>query len=164
MRFGLALLAFLLGGCSGGNFAATGWPFDPVEFFTGHTRGHATLRLLTGSHHGVSVESYGATDHRGGLRLAQIVREDGKPERERQWILRPAGNNRWRGTLSDAEGPVEVERTPWEVTISYRMHNGAHVEQHLQRPPGGIVENHMIVSRFGIRLATLDERIRKAAK
>ena len=51
---------------------------------------------------------------------------------------------------------------PSEVIISYRMQNGAKVEQHLQRPPAGVVENHMMVTRFGIRLATLDEQIRKA--
>jgi hypothetical protein len=42
------------------------------------------------------------------------------------------------------------------------MKNGARVEQHLQQErPAGTVSNHMTVSGFGVRLATLDERIRK---
>ena len=162
MKAAWPLLACALGGCSGGNVATTGSPFDPVKFFTGRTHGDATLRLIGGSHRRVSIDSFGAPDRHGGLKLDQVIREQGKPPRERSWLLRPAGSNRWTGTLSDAQGPVDVERTSSEVTINYRMRNGARVEQHLQQPPTGVVENHMIVSRFGIRLATLDEHIRKA--
>jgi hypothetical protein len=44
---------------------------------------------------------------------------------------------------ADAKGPVEVERMPGEVVITYRMKNGANLEQHLQLPPGGIAQNHI---------------------
>ena len=79
----------------------------------------------------------------------------------RKWILAPEGKDHWTGTLTDAEGPVRVDRTATDVVIRYRMHGGAEVEQHLQRPPNGIVENHMTVTRLGIRLAALDEQIHK---
>jgi hypothetical protein len=158
---GAALVACALAGCSGSDVATTGWPFDPVQFFAGHTQGDALLRMVTGSSHRVSVDSRGVPDGHGGLVLDQIIRESGKPERTRRWVLRPAGPNRWTGTLTDAAGPVAVERTPADVAIRYTMHNGDKVEQHLQLPPGGVADNHLTVSRFGIRLATLDEKIRK---
>jgi len=156
-----ALLACVLGGCHSNHTATTRWPFDPVAFFTGHTHGEAALRMITGARHRVSIDSYGVGDGHGGLRLDQGIREEGKAPRARLWILHPSGPNRWSGTLTDAKGPVEVERMPSEVVITYRMKNGANVEQHLQLPPGGIAQNHMEVTRLGLKLAALDERIRK---
>lgn len=144
--------------------AVTGSSFDPVHFFSGHTRGDATLNLITGAKRHVSVDSHGLPDGHGGLRLDQTIREEGKPARSRRWLLKPASTDHWTGTLSDADGPVAVERTPADVIITYRMTNGAHVEQHLRMPPGGVVENRMAVSRFGIELASLDERIRKVGR
>ena len=161
MKRALALLAFLPAACDSSSVAVTGWSFDPVQFFAGHTQGDATLRLVTGGRHHVSVDSHGTPDGHGGLVLDQTIREQGSKTRTRRWILHPEGANRWSGTLTDAAGHVAVERTPTDVAIRYRMKNGAHVEQHLQQPPSGAVLNHMTVSRFGIRLATLDERITK---
>lgn len=142
----------------------TGGPFDPIRFFTGHTTGAAKLRLITGATRSVAVDSMGTPDGHGGLVLDQTIREQGKSARVRRWILHPAGPGRWSGTLTDASGPVLVERTPSDVTIRYRMKNGASVEQHLQLPPGGVASNHFSVERFGIEIATLDERIRKLSK
>ena len=163
MKRAFAFLAFALAGCSGSgsDVPATGWPFDPLQFFTGHTQGQATLHLVTGTSRRVLVDSHGTPDRHGGLVLDQVTREAGKPASSRRWVLRPAGPNRWSGTLTEASGPVSVERTPAAVVIRYTMHNGANVEQHLQMPPGGVVDNRLTVSRFGIRLATLDEKIRK---
>lgn len=149
-----------LGACKDST-PVTGWPFDPVEFFAGHTQGEAKLQTLTGRSHAVSVDSVGKSDGRGGLILKQKIVEDREPPRIRTWTIRPTGPNHWSGTLTDAAGPVSVERTSADVTIRYRMRNGASVEQHLEKPPGVVVDNHMTVSRFGIRLARLDEQIRK---
>jgi hypothetical protein len=153
----------MVAGCDGSKVAATGGPFDPIQFFAGHTRGDATLRLITGSSHRVSVDSHGIADGHGGLILDQAIREEGKQPRTRRWNLHPAGANRWAGTLTDAKGPVVVERTSADVTIRYSMPNGAKVEQHLRRSPGGPVDNHLTVSRIGLRLATLEEQIRKVS-
>jgi len=160
-----ALLATLIvGGCSDSNVDLAGSPFDPVQFFTGRSHGDATLQTIVGRPSTVSVDSLGTPDGRGGIVLQQTVRQQGKAARVRKWTLTPRGPSRWSGTLSDAAGPVVVERTASDVAIRYRMKNGARVEQHLKLQPGGVAQNHMTVSRFGLTLATLDERIRKAAK
>lgn len=160
MKRAIAVVGVVLGGCSS-NPEVTGWPFDPVQFFTGHTHGEARLRLVTGASRHVSVDSVGTPDGHGGLILDQSIREGVQPARSRQWVIRPAGPNHWTGTLTDATGPVAIERTRTDVVIRYRMKSGGEVEQHLQLPPGGRAWNHMTVSRFGITVATLDEQIRK---
>ncbi len=162
MKRVLGLLICTLFGCdSSTRTPVTGWPFDPVQFFAGHTRGDAKLHLITGATRQVSVDSIGTPDGHGGLVLKQTIAEQGSSPRVRQWVLHPAGTNRWTGSLTDARGPVLVERTRNDVTIRYRMKNGAEVEQHLELPPGGFAVNHMSVSRFGIQVAALDERVRK---
>lgn len=156
------LVACALAGChQRSQFPAEGGSFDPVEFFTGHSTGKATLHLITGATRPVAVDSMGTPDGHGGLVLVQKIGEGSKPPRVRRWVLNPAGTNHWSGSLTDAKGPVEVERTPTDVTIRYRMKSGPEVEQHLKMVAGGAAENHMSVTRFGVEVATLDERIRK---
>ena len=159
------LLACLLGGCAQRNAdSAPGTSFDPVEFFSGHSVGDAKLHLITGATHQVDVDSVGTPDERGGLVLDQAIREQGKAPRSRRWVLHPNGSNKWSGSLTDAKGPVEVERTPSDVVIRYRMKSGPQVKQHLKLAAEGVADNHMSVTRFGVEVATLDERIRKVPK
>jgi hypothetical protein len=160
-RAAALLFALAVSACENNQLAATGSPFDPIHFFADHTGGTATLHTITGSSHAISVDSHGRPDGQGGLALDQRVDEQGKLARTRRWVLHPAGPNRWTGTLTDSAGPVAVERTASDVVIRYRMHSGANVEQHLALVGRGVALNHMIISRFGLRLATLDERIRK---
>lgn len=160
-KFLPAVLLAATASCNSNPVAVTGWPFDPLQLFTGHTRGRAQLHLITGASHAIAVDSHGTPDGHGGLVLDQTIGEQGHAPRVRRWLIHPAGANRWTGTLTDADGPVSIQRTRADVVIRYRMHNGSKVEQHLDAPPGRPVDNHMTVTRFGVRLAWLDEQIRK---
>lgn len=162
-RFAAALLLLAVTGCSSQS-PTTGWPFDPIAFFSGRTHGEATLHVLLRGSHRIVVDGIGKSDGHGGLILDQRIREEDKAPRVRRWVLHPAGPNRWTGTLTDAQGPVTVESTASGVHIHYRMHSGPQVEQWLQRPPNSAVSNRLTVSRWGIRLAWLDETIRKRAQ
>jgi len=156
-----ALLMLLLAGCSS-DVPTTGWPFDPIQFFSGRTQGDATLHIVFGGSRHIVVDGLGEPDGKGGLALIQRIAEQGKRPRVRRWVLHPAGPNRWSGTLTDAKGPVTVARTPADVSIRYRTHSGQDVAQTLERRSGRGVENHLTVSKWGIRLARLDETITKA--
>ena len=81
------LLTCSLAACSSSSdVALTGWPFDPVEFFTGHTHGQATLKLITGASRHVSVDSDGLFDGKGGLVLDQLIIEQGSRPIPRDWF------------------------------------------------------------------------------
>ena len=106
MRRAALLFACVLGGChESSQTPDAGGPFDPVQFFSGHSIGEAKLHLITGAQRQVSVDSMGTPDRHGGIVLDQAIREEGKPPRSRRWVLHPAGDNRWSGTLIGRQGP-----------------------------------------------------------
>jgi hypothetical protein len=76
--------------------------------------------------------------------------------------MRQIGPGRFTGTLTDAVGPASIEVAGARATIRYRMKGGLDVSQQLALQPGGrTVLNRLTVTKFGIRVATLDETIRK---
>jgi len=101
-------------------------------------------------------------DRAGALVLDQIVEEEGKPARRRQWRLVRAGANRVTGTISDASGPVTGELAGNVLHLRYRSAEGPSVEQWITFHAGGrTAHNRMIFRRFGLSVATLEGTIRR---
>ena len=142
--------------------AQTPTPFDPVAFFTGTTRGHGTLKELIGREKRTQTVSVGRVEKDGWLVLDQKVAVEGDPVRQRHWRLKKTGPGRYSGTISDAKGPVEAEVAAQSVRIRYVMKGGIKVEQILTPLPGGqTLNNHSTFKKFGMKVATLTERIEK---
>src|ERR1043165_2170331 len=78
----------------------------PEQFFVGRTEGEYTVQVMLSGRHSVRDHGRGHVDRAGVLVLEQVVEEEGKPARRRQWRLVRAGANRVSGTISDARGPV----------------------------------------------------------
>jgi Protein of unknown function (DUF3833) len=137
-------------------------PFDPVAFFTGSTHGQGTLKELLGKEKRTSAQSVGRVDKDGWLILDQKVIVEGDPVRQRRWRLKQTAPGRYGGTLSDAKGPVQVEVSGQSVRIRYVMKGGIKVDQTLTPLPGGrAVNNSATFRKFGMKVATLTERIEK---
>lgn len=164
MKFAIAGAALALAGCAQSSPLPTDPKarLDPIAFFTGHTHGDAILQKAFSPAVRVSVNSVGRADGHGGLILDQTVREGSKAPRRRRWLFRSDGHGGYRGSLTDAAGPVEFTVAGPRATIRYRMKNGMEVEQQLavQRDPR-LVLNRLTVTKFGLGVATLDEQIRK---
>ena len=136
---------------------------DPIQFFAGSSEGTATLEKIFSEPEPVRVASGGVTDKAGRLILHQIIQEGDKPSRKRRWIMQRVSAGRYTGSLTDATGPVAVRTSGPRAFIDYRMKNGMDVHQELALQTGGkVVLNRLTVSKFGIRLAQLDETIRKS--
>ena len=164
MRFAIACTVLALAGCMQSSVlpADAGALFDPIAFFDGHTQGNATLRKLFGEPVGVRVDSIGRSDGHGGLILDQTIREGHTAARQRRWVFRADGPGRYSGSLTDAAGPVEFVVAGPRAFIRYRMKNGLDVEQRLAlQRDHHLVSNQMIVTKLGLRVARLDEQIRK---
>lgn len=137
-------------------------PFDPVAFFTGVTEGRGELRQLLGKAQKTSTHSVGRVDKDGWLILDQKVMVEGDPVRQRRWRLKQTAPGKYRGTLSDAKGPVEVDMRGGQVHIRYVMKGNIKVEQELSPQPGGrSVINRGTFRKFGMKVAIMKERIDK---
>lgn len=135
---------------------------DPVAFFTGHAEGRASLQELLSGPRPLQVHSDGRADGMGGVFLVQRIEQQDRPERTRSWHLVPAGPGRFTGTLTDANGPVEATVDGPRLHIRYPMKGGLEVVQTLTLgPDGSSLDNRMSVTKFGLRVAHLEELIRK---
>ena len=135
--------------------------FAPERFFVGRTEGVGTVRVIMSGSHAVRVESRGRMDG-NALILDQVVREEGKPVRNRSWRLVRQSPTRFSGTLSDARGPVTGEVAGNVLRLRYRSAEGPSVEQWITLQPGGrTARNRMVFRRFGITVATVEETIRR---
>jgi hypothetical protein len=142
--------------------AAVSASFDPVSFFTGSSHGDGRFHQVLSSPHGVQVDSSGRRLPDGALMLTQQIAEDGKAPRTREWVMRPNGPGRYTGSLTDAVGPVQISVAGPRAEVRYAMKKGLKVTQELALQPDGLtVLNHLEVHKLGVRVAWLDETIRK---
>ena len=136
--------------------------FDPVAFFTGPTHGDGKLDQIMKGVRTVTVDSVGWPEKNGSLTLTQRIAMQGDPPRSRVWKFRMVAPGRYTGSLSDASGPVETVAIGRAIRIRYPMKGGLQVEQWLIALPGGrAIDNRMTVTTWGMRVATLRERIEK---
>jgi hypothetical protein len=159
--FALALTAAAAGAAAVQLPAGSGVKLDPIAFFTGRSQGEGTVDTLLGRPVTLLVTSVG--EKQGDtLILDQTIREGAKPPRVRRWIMRPVAPGRYTGTLTDAEGPVNVTVAGPRAAIRYRMRGGLDVDQLLTlQGDGGTLLNRLHVKKFGVRVAAVEETIRK---
>jgi hypothetical protein len=136
--------------------------FPVLRFFEGRTEGRGKLELAFGSPGSIGVQSRGRIEPDGTLVLRQIIEQSGKPARQREWRMWEVSPGRYAGTLTDASGPVKGKVSHNRLHLSFRMKGGLDAEQWLTLEPGGrSVRNIMVVRKFGLTVAAVDETIRK---
>ncbi len=124
--------------------------------------GVGTLKIVLHAPATTHVTSVGRVDSDGVLALDQHIEQQGKPARDRQWRIRPLGNGRYTGTLTDASGPVTGETEGNRLHLHFPMKGGMRVDQWLTLSADGqVAQNHLIVRKLGVTVAILDETIRK---
>lgn len=165
LRALLLPLALLLTGCVPVPRVAAPPPaaaaFPVIAFFTGPTEGEGILRVATRDERRIWVTSMGRVEG-GELRVEQLVREEGKPPRQREWRIREIAPGRFAGSLSDAAGPVTGVAMPGRLTLRFPMRGAMQAEQQITLSGDGrSARNILTVRRFGLTLAVLDETIRR---
>lgn len=162
----LACVALALAGCvslpKGQPVTATTPVFDPIAFFSGRTEGRGTLQKLFSSPVSVTVRSQGTVDEAGIFIIDQEILEGEKPPRSRSWRIAQLGDNRYSGSLSDAQGPVTISVDGNQMQISFVMKGGFPVDQKIVLAADGqSARNVMVIKKLGLRVAVLDENIVK---
>ena len=135
---------------------------DMTAFFSGRTHTENVLKIVFKRPARLVVDSVGGRGDRGDFVLLDTVREEGKPVRERKWIMRPVGPNRFTGSLTDATGPVDVTVSGRQAVIRYTMKGGLKVVQQMDlQADGRTLSNHVDVRKFGLKFASVDGTVRK---
>ena len=135
--------------------------FAPIAFFAGRTAGDGRLKVVLSRERAVRVASQGEIGPDGTLTLVQHIEEEGKPPRTRRWSLRPTDHG-FAAELSDAVGPAAVTVSGNVLHIRFKARGGLAMEQWLAVQPGGrTARNQLVVRKFGMRVAVLDETIRR---
>lgn len=136
--------------------------FDPVAFFTGSTVGVGLFKKLLSPTKRTLVRGSGTVRPDGILVLDQTVAIDGEPTTNRRWLLRQVAEGQFRGSLSDATGPVTAQVTGRILRVHFTMKGGMKVDQVITAAPNGeSARNHMKISKFGATVATISETIRR---
>lgn len=164
MRHAFLIPLILLSACAGSpppNADAGAAPFPVLTFFSGRTEGRGVLKIAFRSPQQIIVHGRGRVEN-GTLLLDQSVGQAGKPIRDRQWRMREVSRGHYTGSLSDATGRIKAEADGNRLHLTFRMKGGLDAEQWLVLAPDGkSAHNYMAIRKFGVRVATLDETIRK---
>lgn len=132
------------------------------RFFAGRTEGSGTVRIVLSGTSAVRSQGRGRILPDGSLSLDHVVHQEGEPERRRTWHMRRSGPGRYTGTISDARGPVSAEVHGNRVHVTYRTREGYSVDQWITfNADGRTASNQMTFRRMGVRVATLQETIRR---
>ncbi|MEA1086335.1 DUF3833 family protein [Sphingomonas sp. CD22] len=158
--------ATLVTGClpAGGRIAAPAATpvFDPIAFFRGATHGTGMLAVVFHHRQTTDVRGFGTVQDDGSIQLDQDVMRDGAKPQHRTWRLRATTPGHYAGTLTDAVGPVVADATGNQLHIRFAMKGGLRVDQRLAlQPEGRVALNRMTVTKLGIVVARLDERIER---
>src|SRR4051794_7853536 len=136
---------------------------DMTGFFAGKSHAENVIKIALHAPHKLIVDSVGGRNKEGEFVLIDTVREEGKPERTRTWMMRQVSPDHFTGVLSDADGPVDVILRGDSATISCMMKDGhlKIVQQVELQGDGKTLSNHVIAKKFGLTFAHVDGTIHK---
>jgi hypothetical protein len=136
--------------------------FDAIAFFDGHTEGNGTLTKLFAKPKPTRVRSTGRMEGRS-LIVDQTLMDSSGPPTRRQWRIHETGPGHYAGTLSNSTGGAIVgEVSGNRLHFAFKMKGGLTIEQWLTLAPDRrSARNVMTVTKLGLRVAALDEDIRK---
>jgi Protein of unknown function (DUF3833) len=161
LRPAIAIAALSVVGAASAAAAAPPAKLDMIDFFTGRTHGENTLNQPFVGPTPLIVDSVGRKDGNEFV-MIDTVREGKKPVRTRKWVMRESGPNHYKGTLTDATGPVDIAVGGNGAVIRYTMKGGLKIEQVLElQPSGRALKSTVIARKFGMRFATATGTIRK---
>jgi hypothetical protein len=144
--------------------AAANISVDPMHFFVGRTETVGQVKVMFHKGYATRSTGQGRIQPDGSLLLVQQVFDAGKPPHERRWRVRQTGPGRYAGTMSEAVGPVTIDRIGDRYRFRFRMVGRLSVEQLLVPLAGGRAASSSVkVRKFGMVVATTDGIVRKIA-
>ena len=135
---------------------------DPLRFFEGRTETQGTVKVMFHRPYRTRSIGDGRIAPDGTLVLVQHVQDDGKPPHDRRWLVRRTAPDRFSASMTDAVGPVIIDKVGERYRFRFRMKGNLSAEQMLTPLPGGrSARNSLKVKRMGFTVATTEGTIRK---
>lgn len=135
---------------------------DPLRFWEGRTETVSTIKVVMKKAMRSRSIGRGTIKSDGSLDLVQRVEDEGKPVRERRWTIRPAGANRYIGTMNEATGPVVIDAIGDKFRFRFKMKGNLAVEQWITPNAGGKSgTNQLTIKKMGVTVARSEGTIRK---
>jgi hypothetical protein len=135
---------------------------DPLRFFEGRTETRGTVKVMFRKPYASRSIGVGRIEQDGSLTLVQRVEEEGKAPHERRWRVRRNGPDHFIASMSEAVGPVAIDRIGDRYRFRFKLKGNLRAEQILTPLPGGrSARNSIRVKRMGMTVATTEGTIRK---
>lgn len=125
-----------------------------LHFFVGTTESASTTKVILQKPFVTHSLGRGKINPDGSLDLVQHVKEQGGREFDRRWQLHQVAPGRFTGTMSEASGPVTVDKIGDRYRFRFAMKGNLAVEQWLtpQRDMTS-AQTQLTIRRFGIAVA-----------
>jgi hypothetical protein len=161
-RLALVAPVFLLASASAA--MSMSMPVDPLRFFVGRTESVGRVKVMFQKNYATHSTGVGRIEPDGSLILVQQVFDDGKPPHERRWRIRQIAPGRYTGSMTEAVGPVTIDKVGNGYRFRFAIGGRLSVEQLMAPLPGGrIASSRVKVRKFGMVVATTDGTVRKIA-
>ena len=137
-------------------------PVDPLRFFEGRTVVDGVVKVMFHQPYKTHSVGQGEIERDGSLTLVQHVSDEGKPPHDRKWRVHSTGRDTFSAMMSEAVGPVTIQRNGEDYVFRYKMKGKLSVEQLLSPlPDGRSARNIGKVKRMGVVVAKMTGTIRK---
>jgi hypothetical protein len=135
---------------------------DPLRFFQGRTETVGTVKVIFHKPYRTRSLGQGRIESDGTLVLVQRVQDEGKPATQRWWRVRETGPGRFTASMSEAVGPVLIDKVGERYRFRFQLKGDLSGEQMLTPLPGGrSALSNLKVRKMGIVVATTDGVVRK---
>jgi|tagenome__1003787_1003787.scaffolds.fasta_scaffold20718285_2 hypothetical protein len=134
-----------------------------LRFFVGRTESVSVTKVVMERPFETRSVGHGTINADGSLELVQHVKEQGRREFDRRWHIHQVTPGRFAGTMSEAVGPVSIEKMAGRYRFRFVMKGNLSVEQWLT-PERDMTTAHiqLTIRKFGFAVAHGDGWIRRA--
>src|SRR3954466_11052721 len=147
----LCLAALMFAACASARSASGD---RALRFFEGSTESVSTMKIMAQKPFVSRSVGRGKIREDGTLELMQHVSEEGRREFDRHWQIRQVAPGRFAGSMSEAIGPIAVEKVGNRYVFRFGLKGHLSVEQWVTPDPDMIsARTRLTVRKFGIAVA-----------
>jgi len=136
-------------------------PGDPLHFFEGSTESVSTTKIVLQKPFVTRSLGRGKIGSDGALELVQHVDEQGRRQFDRFWHIRQTAPGHFGGTMSEAIGPVSIEKKGSRYLFRFTLKNDLSVEEWLIPQSDTVLGMLVTIRKYGVAVVHSQGWIRR---